>query len=111
TMDRLLLRTNSSDQCWWREPFRPSFECVTPSLARLLVDRGVRLVGIDYLSVGNDSQDGAETHRILLEAGIVILEGLDLSRTPPGEYDLICLPIRLEGADGAPARAIVRTRK
>jgi arylformamidase len=68
----------------------------------------VRTVGIDYLSVGGFSQDLAETHLILLGAGIWIVEGLDLSNVEPGRYELACLPLRLVGADGAPARAALR---
>jgi arylformamidase len=70
--------------------------------ARLLVGRGVRLVGIDQLSIG-----GAETHRVLLGAGVVILEGLDLGGAPAGSHRLVCLPLRVPGADGAPARVIL----
>ena len=65
-------------------------------------------VGIDYLSVGGYRSDGAKVHRILLAAGIWIIEGLDLSAVRAGPYDLICLPVKLHGGDGAPARAILR---
>jgi len=70
----------------------------------------VRTVGVDYLSVGGYVQDGVETHQILLGAGIWIIEGLDLSAVRAGTYELICLPLRVAGADGAPARAILRPR-
>lgn len=70
--------------------------------ASYLVDRGVKLVGIDYLSVGD-----AEAHRELLESGVIALEGLDLRAVEPGSYELLCLPLRLEGSDGAPARALL----
>jgi arylformamidase len=79
------------------------------SAAVVLAAAGVRLVGADYLSVAPFG-DPAPTHRALLEAGVVILEGLDLREVPPGRYDLLCLPIRLVGADGAPARALLRPR-
>jgi arylformamidase len=78
---------------------------ITPETARYLAESGVQLVGIDSLSVGDD-----ETHRILLGAGIWILEGLDLTAAAPGDYDLFCLPLRIAGAEGAPARAILRPR-
>ncbi|MDQ4144231.1 MAG: cyclase family protein, partial [Actinomycetota bacterium] len=65
-------------------------------------------VGIDYLSVGGYTKDGVETHRALLEAGIWIIEGLDLSPVGSGNYELICLPLKIERSDGAPARAILR---
>ena len=68
----------------------------------------MRCVGIDYLSVGGFRQDGAETHRILLDAGIWIVEGLNLQDVEAGKYELVCLPLRLIGSDGAPARAILR---
>jgi arylformamidase len=65
-------------------------------------------VGIDYLSVGGYTKDGVETHLALLEAGIWIIEGLDLSKVDAGTYELICLPIKVTGSDGGPARAVVR---
>ncbi|MFN7936303.1 MAG: cyclase family protein [Bryobacteraceae bacterium] len=105
---RVLFRTGNSARQWWREPFREDFEALTESLAQRLVTEGVRLVGIDYLSVGRNDDEGSAVHRILLSAGIWLLEGLNLCDTAPGQYELICLPIRLAGADGAPARAIVR---
>jgi arylformamidase len=74
--------------------------------AQLLVDRGVKLVGIDYLSIA-PYNDARSTHEILLKAGVVIIEGLDLSKVSQGRYTLHCLPLKLAGADGAPARAIL----
>jgi arylformamidase len=73
-----------------------------------LVERQVRTVGIDYLSVGGYVHDGIETHQILLGAGIWLIEGLNLYKVKPGTYELVCLPLRIAGADGAPARAILR---
>jgi arylformamidase len=107
---RLLFRTRNSEHRWWEQPFQTGFDALTPEQARRAVEQGVRLVGIDYLSIGADSEDGAQTHRILLAAGIVILEGLNLCAIAPGEYDLVCLPLLLQGADGAPARAALRRR-
>lgn len=103
--DRMLFRTRNSLRQWWREPFREDYDCLSVEQARSLVAAGVRLVGIDYLSI-----NGTQTHRVLLDAGIVILEGLDLSKTKSGDYDLVCLPLKLQGADGAPARAVIRAR-
>jgi arylformamidase len=74
-----------------------------------LIGRGVTLVGIDYLSIA-PRHDPAPTHSVLLEAGTVILEGLDLRGVEPGAYDLACLPLRITGSDGAPARALLRRR-
>jgi arylformamidase len=99
--ERLLLKTSNS--ALWDEPrFAEDFVCLTGSGARYLLDRGVRLVGIDYLSIGDE-----DAHRELLGAGVVALEGLDLRDVEPGSYELVCLPLRLEGSDGAPARAIL----
>ena len=73
--------------------------------AEWLVERGIRLVGVDYLSVAPYT-DSVPTHKILLQAGVVAVEGLDLSAVPRGFYELYCLPLKLQGSDGAPARAI-----
>jgi arylformamidase len=81
---------------------------VADDAARELVAQGVRLLDIDYLSIA-PSGDPAPTHRALLEAGVVIVEGLDLRAAAPGRYELVCLPLRIEGADGARARALLRT--
>jgi len=81
-----------------------------PEAARALADRGVVLVGTDGLSVDPIGSDDMPAHRILLEAGIVLLENLDLSVAPPGSYDLIALPLLVPGADGAPARVVLRPR-
>src|SRR5262249_47453266 len=80
------------------------------SAARLLAERRVRMVGIDYLSIGR-GKDGPEVHRILLGAGVVIIEGLDLSRADAGFYDVVCLPLKILGGDGAPARVALRPRE
>ncbi|MBI3210353.1 MAG: cyclase family protein [Candidatus Solibacter usitatus] len=78
------------------------------SLAQEIAAASVKLVGIDALSVGDDSPEGAEVHRVLLRAGIVLLEVIDLTHVEPGEYELICMPLKLAGSDGAPARAALR---
>ncbi|KAF0108284.1 MAG: putative metal-dependent hydrolase [Anaerolineaceae bacterium] len=105
--ERLLLRTRNSD-LWARRAtdFFPSFVGISADGAEWLVRRGLRLVGIDYLSVA-PFQQSEPTHRILLAAGIVLLEGADLHTVPPGAYDLYCLPLKLLGSDGAPARAVL----
>jgi len=103
---RLLLRTGNS-ALWSRPDFSPNYVALTAEGAEFLVSRGIRLVGIDYLSIESFSGDGT-VHRTLLENDVVILEGLDLSEVPAGVYDLICLPLRIAGAAGAPARAILR---
>ena len=106
--ERVLFRTTNSSRCWHTNDFIEDFVHVTPAAARFLVERGVRTVGVDYLSVGGLGSGGDETHLVLLDAGIWIIEGLNLARVRPGRYDLICLPLRVHGAEGAPARAIVR---
>jgi arylformamidase len=99
--ERVIFSTRNSEL--WNEPgFRSDFVGISPQAASLLVERGVRLVGIDYLSVG-----APETHRELLSHDVVLLEGLDLRGVAAGRYRLVCLPIRIAGADGAPARAIL----
>jgi arylformamidase len=101
--ERVLFSTRNSEL--WNEPgFRSDFVGISPRAASLLVERGVRLVGIDYLSVGEP-----ETHRTLLSHNVVLLEGLDLRGIEAGRYRLICLPLRIVGADGAPARAVLTT--
>jgi arylformamidase len=99
--ERVLLRTRNSG-LWELPEFTHDFIRLTGSGARYLISRGVRLIGIDYLSIGD-----VDAHRELLGAGIVAVEGLDLRAIEPGAYNLICLPIRLEGSDGAPCRAIL----
>ena len=82
---------------------------LSPDGAEYLVSLGVKLVGVDYLSVEQFHSGHHRTHRTLLERGIVIVEGLDLSAIAPGRYAFTCLPLRLEGLDGAPARAVLMT--
>lgn len=83
-------------------------EALMPESAERLARIGIALVGIDALSIGADDESGEAVHRALLGAGVWILEMLDLSNVSPGEYELIALPLRIVGADGAPARAILR---
>jgi arylformamidase len=104
---RLIFKTRNS-QIWTNPPrrFVEDFVAISPDGARFLVDRGVKLVGVDYLSVA-PFRDGIPTHQILLKAGVVIIEGLDLSQVSQGRYSLYCLPLKLAGSDGAPARTIL----
>jgi len=106
-MTRVLLKTGNS--AYWQQPnlpFQEGFAAVAPDGAAYLVECGVRLIGIDYLSIAPFS-DSVPTHRILLGARVVILEGVSLSAVQPGQYQLYCLPLKLGGSDGAPARAIL----
>jgi arylformamidase len=105
--ERLLLRTaNSSRHLYGKKEFTPDFTHLSPDGAAHLASRGVRCVGIDYLSVGG-MEDGDLTHKALLAAGIWVIGGLDLRAVKPGEYRLVCLPLKVSGLEGAPARAIL----
>ncbi|MCL5744551.1 MAG: cyclase family protein [Acidobacteria bacterium] len=106
--ERILFKTRNSARCWTTPEFVADFVHIANDAARLLAEARALAVGIDYISVGSAGEDGDETHRILLRAGIWIIEGLDLSKVGPGDYELICLPLKVVDADGAPARAIVR---
>ncbi len=113
--ERLLLRTRNSRQ--WADwngatpiPFREDYVGVSPAGAQWLIDRGVRMIGIDYLSVGPYGPANRITHTLLLGNDILIVETLDLSRIAPGPYDLVCLPLKLAIGDGAPCRAILLER-
>jgi arylformamidase len=108
--ERVLLKTRNSNRRWDNQDFDTGFVALDASGARFLADRRVSLVGVDYLSVGLFQGDGVETHQTLLKSGIWILEGLNLSAAPEGEYELICLPLRIAGCDGSPARAILRKK-
>jgi arylformamidase len=103
--ERVLFKTRNS-ALWSRAQFSREFAGLAPDAARALAGCGVRLVAIDYLSIAPPA-DPAPTHIELLQAGVVILEGLDLRDVAPGAYRLVCLPLRLDGADGAPARAVL----
>jgi arylformamidase len=105
---RLLFRTDNS--ALWSDMaagFQEDFVALTADAAQWVVDHSIKLVGVDYLSVQR-FHDGPETHQILLGAGVVIIEGLDLRAVTPGPYELICLPLKIVGAEGAPARTVLR---
>lgn len=107
-INRLLLRTHNSE--FWvsgSKEFREDYVSIAPDGARWLANQGIRLIGIDYLSIGGFKNNGAITHKILLDEKIIIVEGLNLHGVEPGNYELICLPMKIEGAEGAPARAVL----
>jgi arylformamidase len=106
--ERILFRTANSDGPRAGSAFRERFVHLSVEAARFLAERGVRLAGVDALSVDAFAAADAPVHRILLSAGIWIVEGLDLSRIVPGRYELICLPLKIMEGDGAPARAALR---
>jgi arylformamidase len=109
--ERVLFRTRSTGRHWMSSSeFHRDFAYVAPDAAQLLADAGVKLVGIDYISAEQFAAPAPRTHRILLGKGIPIVEGLDLTDAPAGDYDLLVLPLKVRGHEAAPARAIVRKR-
>lgn len=106
--ERILFKTENSSHVWQKDEFVEDFIFISDAAADFLVDRGIRLVGVDYLSVGSFKHGGSYVHKTLLSSGVWTIEGLNLSNVTPGNYDLICLPLRIVGGDGAPARAILR---
>lgn len=112
TCQRVLFKTRNSG--FWnsmQNGFRKDYTYIDPKAAARLVEMGMKLVGIDYLSVEQFNSTGFETHHTLLSQNVVILEGLDLREVPAGTYELFCLPLKIAGGsgDGAPARVILRT--
>lgn len=106
---RLLLKTANS-RFWNDDAFHTDFIGLAGDGARWLVEHGFRLVGIDYLSIEQFRSPTHEVHKTLLEAGVVIVEGLDLRQVVPGPYFLVCAPLKVVGADGAPARVFLLDR-
>ncbi len=111
-VNRVLFKTRNS--AFWSEPekgFRTDFTHITPATATMLAENGVVLVGIDYLSIEKSGSSGHPVHVTLLEREIVVLEGLDLREITAGDYEIICAPLKYDGAngDGAPARTFLRT--
>jgi len=104
---RLLIKTHNST--FWGSPvFHEDYVGVTDSGAKHLVARGIKVVGVDYLSVEQFRNVGKPAHHVLLGAGTIVIEGLDLRDVEPGVYDMFCLPLRIVGSDGAPARVVLR---
>lgn len=104
---RILLKTHNS-RLWGSPEFHQDFIGMTEGGARFLVDRGVKVLGVDYLSVEQYKAPGAPAHHVLLGAGTIVIEGLNLRDVEPGSYEMFCLPLPVVGADGAPARVILR---
>ena len=105
--ERILIKTRNS-QLWGSAEFHADYVGVTESGARHLVAHGIKLVGVDYLSVEKYKTPGAPAHHVLLGAGTIVIEGLNLRDVEPGLYDLYCLPLCIVGSDGAPARVVLR---
>jgi arylformamidase len=109
--ERVIFRSRSTLRGWMSSPtFHRDFAYVAPDAAQLLADAGVKLVGVDYISAEQFGAPAPMTHRILLGKGIPIVEGISLQNVPAGDYDLIVLPIKVGGHEGAPARAVFRRR-
>lgn len=111
--ERVLFKTVNSEREWYKHPFNEHFCHLNPHAADFLIELGVKLIGIDYLSVEAFHaktlyDEDAPTHHRLMNAGVYILEGLNLKGIKAGWYELICLPMHLENGDGAPARAVLR---
>ena len=107
-IERLIFHTRNSEL--WNDSFRSDYTHLLPEAAQHLVDRGIKLVGTDYLSIEKFHSGHHKTHLTLLSNNIVIVEGLNLSDVPDGDYELICLPLKIAdgSGDGAPARAVLR---
>lgn len=105
---RVLLKTGSAWKGGDRTVFPERFSALSPELARHLAENGTLLVGLDTPSVDPFDSEGLPAHHALVEGGVLSLEGLDLDAVPPGVYELIALPLRLEGLDASPVRAVLR---
>lgn len=105
---RVLLRTPNSALWNTTQGFRTDYTYLTEGGARFLVDQGVKVVGVDYLSVEQFKKAGAPAHKALLGSGLIIIEGLNLSEAEAGQYEMYCLPLRLANGDGAPARVVLK---
>jgi len=108
--ERILFKTKNSARCYKTDEFVPDYVYFSTDVAKYLVEKGVRVVGLDYLSIGKygDRDNLGDTHRILLHGGVYIIEGINLAKVKAGRYDLICLPILLERGDAGTARAILK---
>lgn len=104
---RVLIKTPNS-RWWGQSEFHPDYAGITEAGAKHLVDRGIKVLGVDYLSVEEFKKPGAPAHHVLLGGGTIVIEGLNLRDVDPGMYEMFCLPLRIVGADGAPARVVLR---
>ena len=105
---RVLLRTPNSALWNANDGFHTDYTYISEEAAKFLVDQGVKVVGVDYLSVEQFKKPGAPAHRVLLGNGVVIIEGLNLSEADPGQYEMYCLPLKIANGDGAPARVVLK---
>jgi arylformamidase len=107
--ERIIFKTRNTTVSWDLAPtFDKNFISISEAAGQVLADAGVMTVGVDYLSIGGWEKDGVEVHQVMLGAGIWVIEGLWLKEIEPGNYEMICLPLKIKGADGAPCRALLR---
>jgi arylformamidase len=106
--DSRVLIKSSNSRLWGSPDFHTDYAGVTETGARYLVDHGIKVVGVDYLSVEEFRKPGSPAHHVLLSAGTIVIEGLNLVEVDPGVYEMFCLPLRVVGSDGAPARVVLR---
>ena len=104
---RVLIKTHNS-RLWGSPEFHRNYAGVTESGAKHLIEHGIKVVGVDYLSVEEFKKPGAPAHKALLGSDTIIIEGLNLADVVPGDYDMVCLPLRVVDADGAPARVVLQ---
>ena len=105
--DRVLFRTRNSETDWEREPFKEDYVYLATDAAKYLAEKRIRCIGIDYLSLG-DKENDPEVHLLILSVPIIIIEGLKLGNVAAGEYDMVCLPLKIKDSDGGPSRVILR---
>lgn len=105
--ERILFKTLNSS-LWQQDSFSEEFVFITSEAASYLIECGIKVIGVDYLSVGGYKKDGGKVHKIFLQSGIWLIEGLDLSSVEPGMYQFICLPLKIRNGDGAPARVLLK---
>ena len=106
--ERILFKTQNSNTRWDNKNFKKKFVHLSIEAAKLLADKKVQTIGIDYLSIGGYAGNVGQGHESILKLGIWVIEGLNLSKIKAGKYELNCLPIKIAGSDGAPARALLR---
>jgi arylformamidase len=105
--DRVLFRTGNSEIEWEHLPFIEDYVYLATDAAKYLAEQKINCVGIDYLSLGNKAND-SEVHRLILGSGIIIIEGLKLKDIDPGDYEMVCLPLKIKHSDGGPSRVIIK---
>jgi arylformamidase len=109
--ERIIFKTHNTTRSWDMAPvFDRNFVSISEAAGKVLAEAGVMTVGVDYLSIGGFGKDVVEVHQVMLGAGIWVIEGLRLVDIDPGDYDLLCLPLKIKGADGAPCRALLKPR-